>query len=114
MSDRLAMLQQLQIDMNKYTKTDEWRPGLMDLWTFDSLISMYESDYADVQFQTYIWRKKPDEVMQYILDTNRIFDLEYGWDSFDEELREYLIKNDFIVDIDDVSDEELQANLEGK
>ena len=75
---------------------------------------MYENDYDDVEFMGYMWRKKPDEVMEHILDSRRIFDLEYGPEQLYEELRDYMNENDFIVHIDDVDDEELQANLEGK
>ena len=114
--NRLDILQDLQIKVTEYSRiqTDEWRPGLCDLWVYDTLISMYESDYDDVEFMGYMWRKKPDEVMQYILDSRRIFDLEYGPEQLHEELRDYMNENNFIVHIDDVDDEELQANLEGK
>ena len=113
---RLDILQDLQIKVTEYSriKTDEWRPGLLDLWTFDTLVAMYESDYEDVEFMSFIWRKKPDEIMQHILDSRRIFDLEYGIETFQDELRDYMTDNDFIVHVDDVSDEEYQANLEGK
>ena len=112
----MEMLEDLQVKVTQYSLliSDEWRPGLLDLWVYDTLVSMYESDYDDVEFMSYIWRKKPDEIMQHILDTRRIFDLEYGIETFQDELRDYMTDNDFIVHIDDVSDEELQANLEGK
>ena len=112
--NRLDQLQDMQIKVTEYSKQEQWRPGLCDLWVFDTLVSMYESDYEDVEFMSHIWRKKPDEIMQHILDTHRIFDLEYGPDQLSDELRDYMTDNDFIVHVDDVSDEELQANLEGK
>ena len=104
--------------VSKYTKTDTWRPGIVDLYVYDILMNMYESDYENgSSIPDFIWRKKPDEVMQDIIDKGRIFDLEYGWEQLDEDIREYLIQNDFIADPTDedaVSDEEYQANLEGK
>jgi hypothetical protein len=36
--------------------------------------------------------------MEKILESGRIFDMEYGWDAFDEDVRLYLIENDFIID----------------
>ena len=117
MSDRMQMLEDAMLLVNKYTKTDSWRPGLMDLWVYDDLIGMYESDYDNGStVPSYIWRKKPDEIMQFIIEKGRIFDLEYGWEQLDEELRDYLIENDFIADPldEEVSDEEYKNNLEGK
>ena len=74
---------------------------------------MYENDYDDVDYIQYIWTKSPDEVMQYIIESKDVpADLEYGWDAYDEGVREYLIKEKFVVDVDDITDEELKANLE--
>ena len=114
--NRMQILEDLQLKITEYSRiqSDEWRPGLCDLWVYDTLVSMYESDYEDVEFMSHIWRKKPDEIMQYILDSHRIFDLEYGPEQLSDELRDYMTDNDFIVHVDDVSDEEYQTNLEGK
>ena len=116
--DRMQLLEDAMQLVSKYTKTDTWRPGIVDLYVYDILMNMYESDYENgSSIPDFIWRKKPDEVMQDIIDKGRIFDLEYGWEQLDEDIREYLIQNDFIADPTDedaVSDEEYQANLEGK
>ena len=118
MSDRLSMLIDMELKLTEYSRMQPWRPGLIDLYVYDILVGMYESDYENgTSMPDYIWRKKPDEVMQHIIDSPRIFDLQYGWEQLDEDIRDYLIQNDFIVDPTDedaVSDEELQANLEGK
>ena len=118
MSDRMQMLEDALELVSKYTTTGEWRPGLMDLWVYDKLMTMHESDYDNgTDTPDYIWRKTPDEVMETIIPSNRIFDMEYGWDDFDEQVRDYLITNNFIadpMDTEEVSDEELQTNLEGR
>ena len=78
------------------------------------MMGMHESDYENEStVPSYIWRKTPDEIMQHIIDKGYIFDLQYGVESLDEEIRDYLIMNDFIADPMDVSDEEYTANLEG-
>lgn len=117
MSDRLNILKNTLEQLNSYTTMRPWRPSLMDLWVYNQLINMYESDYGNDYsgVPDFIWRKSPDEIMQHIIDSPRIFDMEYGWDSFDEEIRNYLIDNDFIVDpldTEQVSDEEYKTNLE--
>lgn len=109
--EQMRLLEEAVAYVSKYTKNYN-RPGLMDLWVYDMLISMHESDYSSVEFMTYIWRKTPDEVMQHIIESGRIFDLEFGWDQLDEEIRDYMLENDFISHVDDVSDEEYQTNLE--
>ena len=50
--------------------------------------------------------RSPDEVMEHIIQEGPIFDLEYGWDAFDEEIRDYLIMNNFIDDPIDTTIEE--------
>lgn len=116
MSTRMELLEDAFAKVCQYTKIDGQvcRPGLIDLWVYDTIIGMYEGDYEDVQYMTYIWRKTPDEIMEHILEKDVRFDLEYGTEQLDEEIREYLSSQDFIVHIDDVSDEEYQANLEGR
>ena len=45
--------------------------------------------------------------MQYIMDKNYIFDdLEYGFEQLYEAIREYLINNDLIVDVDSIEEDE--------
>ena len=116
---RMQLLEDAMLLITQYTKTDTWRPGLVDLLTYDIMVGMYESDYDNEStVPDFIWRKKPDEIMEHIItNTNYIFDLEYGLESLDEQIRDYLITNDFIADPtdeDSVSDEEYTTNLEGK
>ena len=117
MSDRMQLLEDAMLLVEKYTRTDAWRPGIVDLLVYDIMMGMHESDYENEStVPSYIWRKTPDEIMQYIIDKGYIFDLQYGVENLDEEIRDYLIINDFIVDPMDesVSDEEYQTNLEEK
>mgnify|MGYP006278929803 CR=1 FL=1 len=115
MSERMQILEDTMVELNKYTNMQPWRPSLMDLWVYDKLITMHESDYENgSSIPDFIWHKKPDEIMETIIASDKIFDMEYGWDDFDEQVRDYLIINDFIADPMEVSDEEYQNNLEGK
>lgn len=99
MSDRMQMLEDAMQLITKYTKTSNWRPGLMDLWVYDQLIGMHESDYDNgTDIPDFIWHKTPDEVMQQILIDGPIFEMQYGWDDFNEQVRNYLIYKNFIVD----------------
>lgn len=112
---RMQLLEDAMASVNKYTTTDSWRPGIVDLLIYDIMINMHESDYENGStVPDFLWRDTPDHIMQKIIDSGRIFDLEYGVENLDEEIRDYLIQNDFIVDPMDVSDEEYQNNLEGK
>ena len=114
---RMQLLEDALQLVTKYTTSGDWRPGLVDLWVYDKLISLHESDYENGStVPDFLWRKTPDEIMEIIINGPRIFDMEYGWETFDEEIRDYLIQNDFIVDPmdEEVSDEEYQNNLEGK
>jgi len=109
---KMELLEQAYAIISDYTKTTS-RPGLSDMWLYDTLIGMHESDYEDVSEMSYIWTKTPDEVMEYILQANDLpADLEYGWDNYDEGVREYLIREGFVKYADDVTDEELKENLE--
>ena len=114
---RMQLLEDAYQAVSKYTDyrnvDNEWRPGITDLCVYDILIGMYESDYDDAEPQ-WLWKKKPDEVMEHIISSRYGFDLEYGLEQLDEEIRDYLINQDFIVDPEEVSDEEYQTNLEGK
>ena len=109
---KMELLDQAYAIITKYTDSTS-RPGLTDLWTYDTIIGMHNNDYEDVDNMSYIWTKTPDEVMQYIVEANDMpADLEYGWDNFDEGVREYLVKEGFVRYAEDVTEEELKANLE--
>jgi hypothetical protein len=107
----IELLEQAYALVSNYSNVTS-RPAITDLACYDVLIGMHDTDYEDVNNMSYIWFKTPDEVMQHILDSNeKPGDLEYGWEQFDEEIRDYLLQKEFIAYADDVSDEELQANL---
>lgn len=78
------------------------RPGIADLMTFDILLDMHEADNGD----PYSWTTTPDVVMQHIVDSNELFTIEYGWEDMWDSIRDYVVENDFVKDIDDVEDEE--------
>lgn len=111
MSERMQILEEAQTLITKYTHIKPWRPGLIDLYAYTTIINMHDNDYTDDNVE-YIWRKTPDEVMAFLVEDTKIFDLEYGWDQFDEDIREYLLENEFIVSCDDVTEEEYKENLE--
>lgn len=114
MSDRMQLLEEAYAIVSKYTTAvpGKWRPSITDLMVYDIIIGMHESDYEDINSMSYIWRKTPDEVMEALIDTPRIFDLEYGLEQLDEDVRDYLLEQEFIAYVDDVSDEEYKTNLE--
>ena len=104
--ERIALLEEAYALVSQYTKTDAWRPGLVDLCVYNALVGMHEDD-AEEEVSTYVWIKTPDECMQYIMDKNYIFDdLEYGFEQLYEAIREYLINNDLIVDADSIEEDE--------
>jgi len=112
---RMELLEDMDILLEKYMQTsDTWRPALVDLVAFNFINGMCQNDY-DGTDPDFLWRKSPDEIMQHILDTNHYFNsgIEFGADQLHEEIREYLINNDFIVDPSDVDDEEYQQLTEG-
>ena len=99
MSKRLEILKDIMPILNKYTEMKPWRPSIVDTLVYDKLIGLHESDYNNgSNIPDFIWHKTPDDVMEHIIQEGPIFDLEYGWDSFDEEIRDYLIMNNFIDD----------------
>jgi hypothetical protein len=103
---RLQLLEEAYAKVHEYTTTQPWRPGLVDLWVYNILINFHESDYDNgTNIPDFIWTATPDEVMQHIIDSSRIFDLEYGWDQLDEDIRDYLKDNKFISDPMDIEDE---------
>ena len=113
--ERMQLLEDALQAIETYTLTEPWRPGLVDLVVYNLMIHMHEADYDnETGVPDYIWRDTPDHIMQYIIDNRAPFDLEYGLENLDEEIRDYLITNNFIVDPMDesVTDEEYTNNLE--
>ena len=100
--DRLSLLHDLMLLATKYSQTSPWRPAITDLWVYDTIIGMHENDAED---DYWIWNTTPDEVMSHLIDAGKVFDLEYGYEQADEEIREYLIDNDFIVDADSIDED---------
>ena len=113
---KMALLETAYAHLCKYTSTpeDEFRPGLVDLYVYDILVSAYEKDYEDVNFMDYLWRVTPDEAMLHIIENNKIFSLEFGDEYIYEELMDYLGDKELIIHVDDATEEEYQSNLEGR
>ena len=112
----MALLETAYEHLCKYTQTpeDEFRPGLVDLYVYDILVSAYEKDYEDVNFMDYLWRVTPDEAMLNIIENNKLFSLEFGDEYIYEELVDYLGDKELIIHVDDATEEEYQSNLEGR
>ena len=113
---KMALLETAYAHLCKYTSTpeDEFRPGLVDLYVYDILVSAYEKDYEDVNFMDYLWRVTPDEAMLHIIENNKIFSLEFGDEIIYEKIMEYLSDEELIIHVDDASEEEYTSNLEGR
>ena len=113
---KMALLETAYAHLCKYSSTpeDEFRPGLVDLYVYDILVSAYEKDYEDVNFMDYLWRVTPDEAMLNIIENNKLFSLEFGEEYLYEELMEYLRDKELIIHVDDATEEEYQSNLEGR
>jgi hypothetical protein len=112
MSDRIDILDSALELINQYTTAASWRPGLVDLCTYDCIQTLqvqHQDDAAAAQsmggLPDYIWKKTPKEIMQIIIDTNEIFDLEQGWEYFADSIRDYLIINGFIIDTTDLDED---------
>lgn len=99
---RMQLLEDAWSNIHTYTKTDSWRPGLVDLCVFNAIISMHESDEEDEQ-KEWIWSSSPDFIMERIIENDYFFDsLDYGGlEDLYEEVRMYLHEQKFIVHIDD-------------
>ena len=108
MPNRFDLIKNALEQIKQYTAHENgWRPGLVDIFIYNHLLDMHEDDQYDVDNPTFIWKHAPDECMEYIINSGYIFeDLEFGLEALYESLRDYLIKEGLIVDIEDLSDEE--------
>jgi hypothetical protein len=112
-NERLNLLLDINIGMTKYSDSNgsDYRPAINDYVTYHTLLDMYDSDYSD--FTPYmLWRKKPDEIMLSIIDSTTKFTIDFGWDDLYDSIREYLQQQDFIVDSDELTEEEYNKLME--
>jgi hypothetical protein len=111
--ERMDLLLDINISMTKYTDSNgsDYRPAIQDYVTYHTLLGMYESDYSELQ-PYMLWRKKPDEIMLGIIDSTQLFTIDWGWEDLHEAIREWLILKEFIVDVDEVSEEEYKQLME--
>ena len=89
------------------------RLGLQDLIVFDLLVGMHEDDMSDLQ-PDHVWTTTPDEVMQSIIDSQKTFTIDFGWEDLIDSLRDYMTAKEFVVDSDDLDEEEYQQLREGR
>jgi hypothetical protein len=113
---KMALLETAYEHLCKYTGTpsDDYRPGLSDLYVYDILLSEYDNNYSDAESMSHLWRVTPDEAMFYIIENNKLFSLQYGDEIIYEQLMEYLTDKELIIHVDDADEEEYTSNLEGK
>lgn len=111
--ERLDILLDINILMTRYTDSNgsDYRPSISDYITYHTMLSMYDADYADIEPYT-LWRKKPDQIMFDIYESNKLFTIDYGWDDLHESIREWLALKGFIVSSDDLSEEEYNKLIE--
>jgi hypothetical protein len=103
----MQLLEDALQNIQAYTKhPDGWRPGLVDVVVYNALINMHEDDAYDVDNVEYIWNDTPDHIMEKIMTSGYIFDLEYGMEDLYEAVREHLQEKDFIKHVDDIEEEE--------
>lgn len=103
MSYRLDLLKNAHTAIGSYTKTDGWRPGIVDLLVYDYLEDMSEADKRELDW---VWQMSLDEAMQHIIDSNTIFTLDYGTEDLWDGVREYLSDNGITKSVDDVEEDE--------
>jgi hypothetical protein len=89
------------------------RLGLQDLIVFDLLVGMHENDMSDLEPYV-VWTTTPDEIMQSIIDSNKTFTIDFGWEDLIDSLRDYMTAKGFIVDSDDLDEKEYQRLIEGR
>jgi hypothetical protein len=106
----LTPLEGAYASMTEYSRTSG-RPGLQDLITFDQLCEMYESDMSELEPYN-VWVKTPDEIMQEILTDNQVFTIDFGWEDLWDSLRDYCTNKAFIVQSDDLEEDEYKQLLE--
>jgi hypothetical protein len=110
--ERMDILFDINILMSRYTNSgNNYRPSIQDYITYHILLGMYENDMSDMEPE-YIWRKKPDEVMLEIINSTELFVIDFGWEDLDESIREWVIKKDFVVHCDELTEEEYQQLME--
>jgi hypothetical protein len=101
----MQLLEDAHASIDAYTNAGEWRPGLVDLIVFDYLIDMYQSDKESDE-PDYFWNDTPDHVMEFMIQTGQVFDIEYGAQELWESLRDWLQEADFITTTDELEEEE--------
>jgi hypothetical protein len=102
--NRMQLLEDALQNITAYTKhEDGWRPGLVDVVVYNALISMHEDDEQEGYYK---WNSTPDVIMEKIMNSGHIFDLEYGMEDLYEALRDYLTEKDFVTDVDDEEEKE--------
>jgi ATP-dependent protease Clp ATPase subunit len=110
--ERLDILVDINVSMSRYTNAGfNYRPSIQDYVTYHCLLNLYENDMGDLDPQ-YLWRKTPDEIMLAIIESNMLFVIDYGWEDLDESIRDWVTEKGFVVNSDEVSEEEYKQLME--
>jgi hypothetical protein len=104
---RIELIKNALEQVKQYTShADGWRPGLVDIFVYNYILDMHENDAYDVDNVEWIWNDTPDNIMQKIIESDYVFDIEYGAEDLYETLRTYLHEKDFITHVDELEEEE--------
>lgn len=112
--ERMGLLVDINVSMTKYTNgnvASNYRPAIQDYCTFHTLVNMYESDVSDEQ-PDYAWKSTPDEIMYYIVENNKHFSIDFGWEDLYDSLRDFVNQEGFVVDIEDLTEDEYNQLIE--
>ena len=111
MTTRMQILEDAYQNMQSYTQMQPWRPAIVDLCVYDMIIDMHALE--DIENPEYMWKDTPDHIMQNIIESEYVFEMDYGLEDLQEQINNYLIENSFIISVDELSDEEYNQLTEG-
>ena len=112
--ERVNLIVDIDVLMTKYSNINgNYRPSISDYATYALLMEFYSSDMDQADPDT-IWKYKPDEVFAKIINDNKQFEIDFGWEDMVDSIRDYLTENNLVVYADDLSEEEYQQLLEAK
>lgn len=77
---------------------------LLDLWFIDTVEDRIQDSTSE--FPSWKMKKSLDEILNLYYQEGVFFSLMYGYEDNSEEINNWLIKNDCMVDVDDVEEDE--------
>jgi hypothetical protein len=94
-----AMIAEINGKLTRYTK-EFGRPSLIDWWLYDYITQIDLSEYIVVN-------SLDDILVDYLSDSfHPGFTIEFGPESLDESIMDYLVEKGHVKSIDDLEDEE--------